>query len=100
MQQPIRVGGWVRRQGRKVDRRRESKVNRTAAPEDAAADESRRLGLRQNWKVDQETQVERLTGRLSRTIGRRRKLEVSRKAGRRIGRRRESQVDAKAEPEG
>jgi len=40
------------------------------------------------------------TGRLSRETGRRRKLEVSRKAGSRIGRRRKSQVDAKAGLEG
>jgi len=33
-------------------------------------------------------------------IGRRRKLEVSRKVGRRIGKRRKSQVDATAELEG
>jgi aromatic ring-cleaving dioxygenase len=38
-------------------------------------------------------------GRLSRKIGRRRKLETGRKAGQRIGKRRKSQVDAKAGPE-
>jgi hypothetical protein len=43
---------------------------------------------------------QRSAGRFGWKIDRRRKLEVSRKAGRRIGRRRESQVDAKAEPEG
>jgi hypothetical protein len=37
---------------------------------------------------------------LSRKIGRRRKLEDSRKAGRKVGRRRRPQVDWKAEPEG
>jgi len=43
MQQPA-SGVWSVRQGRKVDRRREPKVDRMAAPKGSAADESRRLG--------------------------------------------------------
>jgi len=52
IRQPMRVGGWVRRQGRKVDRRRKPEVGWRAPPRDAAADEGRRLVHRQGRKVD------------------------------------------------
>jgi len=71
----IEGASWrlARTQSREADRRRKSEVGAEAEPEDwsaaqvvdrlerqpedATADESRRLGLRQSRKVDQETQV-------------------------------------------
>jgi len=62
-------------------------------------DESRRLGLKQGRKGRSKAQGWRLTGRSSRKMNRKRKLEVHRDGWRRIGRRRRSQVGRKAEPE-
>jgi len=47
----------ARRRSRKIGRRRKSQIRLERQPEGATADESRRLGLRQSRKVDQEKQV-------------------------------------------
>jgi len=53
--------GLVRRQGRKVDPRRRSKINWRAAPADAITDESRRLGFRgRAGRLTWETQVKQV----------------------------------------
>jgi len=69
------VGGWVRRQGRKVDRRRELEIGWRAAPEDAAEDETE-----VEFKVRLESQAEdasrKRAGRQSRRIDRGRKPEM------------------------
>lgn len=99
MQQP-ESDVWFVRQGWKVDRQRKLQVGRKAAPKGSADGESRRLGSKAKAGRLTQGASRKSAGRQDRKTDRRRKLETSRKAGRRIGRRRKSQVDAKAGLEG
>jgi hypothetical protein len=83
MQRPMRVGGWVRRQGRKVGRRRKLEVGWKVEPED---------GSKAQAGGSLEGMAERSAGGASRRPVKRR--------GRRVDRRRKSQVVRKAGPEG
>jgi hypothetical protein len=91
---------WFVRQGWKVDRQRKLQVGRKAAPKGSADGESRRLGSKAKAGRLTQGASRKSAGRQDRKTDRRRKLETSRKAGRRIGRRRKSQVDSKAGLEG
>jgi hypothetical protein len=93
------AGGWVRRQGWKVDRRRESRVSRRQRRKDAAAEES---------EVEFEGQAERPNRRRESETGREAEPEMQQpesdswfvRQGWKVGRRRKPQVGRKAAPKG
>jgi hypothetical protein len=51
----------ARRHSQRVGRRRKPEIGAEAEPANTTVDESRRLGSRQGWKVDQETQVNKVS---------------------------------------